>query len=93
MPVQIFAGRDQLDRLLVVESHAREEVEELRPFIPPMAEQLGVIRRDDERRTIQNSREPPDLRHAFVEEMSGVFARSLERMVALVNLLGAAPRR
>ncbi len=55
MPVQIFARRDQLDGLLVVECHAREEVEELRPFIPPMTEQFRIIRRDNKRRMIQNS--------------------------------------
>ena len=52
-----------------------------------MPEQFRVIRRDDERRAIQKSGEPLDLRDTLVEKMLRVFACGLEREVALVNFL------
>ena len=60
--LQIFAGRDAAKGfLLLVAEFAHEEIEELRAFIPPVPEQLGVIRRNDDRRTIQKRREPAGL--------------------------------
>src|SRR5476651_1662380 len=77
MPSEIFAGRDERNVLLVVESLAREKIQKLRAFIPPVPEQFRVIRRDDERRTVQKSGELLDLRDALVEKMLRVFARGL----------------
>src|ERR1035441_8098394 len=90
MAREIFAGREERDGfLLLVADLADEEVEKLRSFIPPMPEQLGVIRRDDDGRAIQDAFELVDLCDAFVEEMPGVLARGGEGVVALVNLLFA----
>ena len=78
--------------LLLVAQLAREKIQELRPFIPPVAEQLRVIRRDDDGRPVQQRRDLPRLREAFVEKMPRVPARRRERMVALIDLLLAARR-
>src|ERR1700722_10498342 len=87
MPSEIFAGRDEQNILLIVESLARKEIQKLRAFIPPVAKQFRVIRRDDERRTIQKSGELLDLRDAFIQKMLRGFARGFQRDVALVNFL------
>src|ERR1035438_4321107 len=88
MPPQIFAGRDQGNPVgLVVTKLTHEEVEELRAFIPPMPEQLGVIRRDDDWRSVQNGFQLLNLRDALTQKMPCVSAGGRQRMVALVNLL------
>ena len=51
---------------------AHEEVEEVRAFIPPVAEQFGVVGRDDEWRTIQDGGEFLDLLDAGFEKVRGV---------------------
>ena len=52
-----------------------------------MAEQFGVVRRDDERRAVQDAGELLDLRHARVEKMLRVVGGGLQRGAAVVNLL------
>ncbi len=42
---QVFIWRDQLEHFLVVAGLAHEKIQELRAFVPPMAEQLCVVRR------------------------------------------------
>ncbi len=93
MAVQIFARRDERKDLLVVKSFAREVIQKLRPFIPPMAEQFRVVGRDDDRRAVQEAGDALRLFDALIEKMPGVFARRLQREVALVNLLVRRPRR
>ena len=75
MHAQIFLGRDQREGLLVVIGLAHEEIEELRPFIPPVAEQFRVVRRQHQRRAIQDAGQLLDLRHARVEKMPGMLGR------------------
>ena len=69
MALQIFAGRDEGKNFLLIAKFAREEVEELRPFIPPMPKQLRVVGRDDDGRSVEQAVELPDLREAFVKKM------------------------
>ena len=45
---QIFRGGDERDVLLLLAQFANEEIDELGAFIPPMAEELGIVRRDDD---------------------------------------------
>src|SRR6059036_639983 len=88
MPAQIFLGRDQRKSLLVVVGFASEEVEPLRSFIPPMSEQLGVVGRQDERRTVHDGGKAVDLFHARAEEVAGVLGGDLKRRAAIINFLG-----
>ena len=78
MAVQIFARRDERKDLLVVKNFAREIIQKLRPFIPPMAEQFRVVRRDDQRRAVQKAGDALGLFDALVEKMPGVLARRLQ---------------
>ena len=73
--------------MLVVKQFAREIIEKFRPFIPPVAEQFGVVGRHGERGTIQKSRDALDLHDTFVEKMAGVFGGGLQCRVALINFL------
>ena len=50
VPVEVLRHRDRLDGLLVVVHLAQQEVDPVRPLEPPVAEQLGVVGRDDQRR-------------------------------------------
>ena len=54
-----------------------------------MAEQFGVIRRDHERRAVEQAGDLPRLLHAAVEKMLRVAGGGLQRGVAVVNLLVA----
>ena len=72
MATEILLGRDEFKNLLVVVSLAHEEIEELGSFIPPMPEQLRVVRREDERRAIEDAGELFDLFDARFEKMIGV---------------------
>lgn len=50
--VEIIAGGDARDLGAVFVQLSKNEVEKLDPFVPPMAEQLCVVGRDDERRAM-----------------------------------------
>jgi hypothetical protein len=43
---QVFLGRYERKNLLIVTGLANEIIQEFRPFIPPMAEEFGIVRRD-----------------------------------------------
>ena len=66
---------------------AHEKIQKFRSFIPPMPEQLGVIRCDDDWRPVQNGFQLLNLRDALTQKMPCVFAGGRQGMVALVNLL------
>ena len=74
------ADRDRLDGLLVVVHLAEQEVDPVRPLEPPVAEQLGVVGGDDERRpAVHDAGEPFDLLLAVEHEVAGVLGGLLER--------------
>src|SRR5205823_14076719 len=73
MPVQIFLRREQDENLLIVISLAHQQIEPLDAFIPPMAEQFGVVGRENQRRPVHDAGQPLKLLEARDEEMTGVF--------------------
>jgi hypothetical protein len=87
MAAQIFFRRDQLENLLVATRFAHKGIEKFRAFVPPMAEQLGVVRRDDERRSVEDAGEFPDLCHARFEKMARVLRRRMQRRATVIDLL------
>src|SRR5262249_18732851 len=66
---QIFPGRRQFDDLLVIDGLPHEIIEKLRPFVPPMAKKLRVIRRKDQWRTIHDFSQMLHLLDSFAEKM------------------------
>src|SRR6266404_4605371 len=72
MPPQILLRRNPTERLLVVVRLPRQVIEKLRPFIPPMAEQFGIVRAQHQRWTIQGLRQPLHLGNARRQKMPGV---------------------
>src|SRR6185436_12623086 len=85
MPPQIFLRCRQREGLLIVKSLAHEVIEELRALIPPVAEQFRVIRREHQRRAIQNAAEVLDLADSGVEKMSRVFTGGMQRCTAVID--------
>src|SRR5258705_9804583 len=79
MAVQIITWRNQRERLLVVIGFANKEIEKLHPFVPPMTEQFGIIRREHQGRPVHNLGETCDLSHSGREEMVCVFISGTER--------------
>src|SRR2546428_8709779 len=61
MSPQIVRRRQERKHLLIVIRLANHIIDELRPFIPPVPEQLGVIGGDHQRRPIPDPRPLPDL--------------------------------
>ena len=92
MLVEILRHRDRLDRLLVVVHLAQQEVDPVRPLEPPVAEQLGVVGRDDQRRPVHRAGQPFDLLFAVEHEVAGVLGGLVQRGLGVVGLLvvGAA---
>src|SRR5271165_569453 len=86
MLAKIFVRGDEADDFLVVVGFADEVIEKFRAFIPPMAEQLGVIRRYYDRRAVHEGRQVLHLAHARAEKMSGVLRRLVQRSLALIYL-------
>src|SRR6266511_5089113 len=87
MLAQIVLGGDEREDLLITARLADERIEPFRALIPPMTEQLGIVRRQDQRRHIHRGGEVLDLIDAGAEEMRGVFAGRLERRVSVIGLL------
>src|SRR5690349_17631317 len=87
VPVEIFAGGGQAKYILIVGGFANEKVKELRSLIPPMAEQLGVERRDDQGWLAQNACDLLDLRDPLTQEMGRMSVRYLECRLTIVDFL------
>src|SRR5439155_6618669 len=62
-------------------------IEPFGTFIPPVAEQLGVVRGKNQRRTVHDRVESLELLQARAEEMAGVLVRGAQRGLAVINLL------
>ena len=73
--------------LLVAAGLAHEVIQELRPLIPPVAEQLGVVGRHQDGRAVEDFRQAPELRHAGVEEMARVLVGGPQGGRAVIHLL------
>ena len=69
----------------MVGSLPHKEIQEFRPSVPPMAEQLGVVRRDDQRWPVKGVPQPGGLREARFQEMSGVPRGGLECRFAITD--------
>src|SRR5262249_60075465 len=57
MTIQVVARANRFDRVLVVVELAEEIAEKDRPLVPPVAEQLRIVRADDDGRAIHAARE------------------------------------
>ena len=89
---EVARGRRELERRLVIHRLADEEIQELRPLEPPVAEQLRVERAHHDRRHIHILPQPLDLRGARAHEVPRVRIDGAERPVAMVEfLVRAAP--
>ena len=86
MAIQIFRHGDRLDRLLVPVDLAQQEVDPVGPLEPPVAEQLGVVGGDDERRAIHGAAQPFDLLLAVEHEVAGVLGRLFQGGLRLIGL-------
>ena len=62
-------------------------IEEVRPLVPPVAEELGVVGADDDRRTVHLGGQVPDLLLAIEHEVAGVHRRLLHGPGPHVGLL------
>src|SRR6266567_8998820 len=82
---QIIPRRRQPDGLLVENRFADKVVQEFRPLLPPVAEQLGVVGRKQMGWTIQDAGEVSHLPRASLEEMAGVFRRGPQPGRPVVN--------
>ena len=88
MPVEVLRHRDRLDRLLVAVHLAQQEVDPVRPLEPPVAEQLGVVGGDDQRRpAVHRAGQPFDLLLAVEHEVAGVLGGLVEGRLRVVRLL------
>src|SRR5438445_608640 len=87
MLLQIFVRRDQLKSLLVIIGLSDEIIDKLGTFVPPMAKQFGIVRREHQWRTIHNSRGFVDLLDTRTQEMLSMASRSLLGFRGIVNLL------
>src|ERR1017187_3363742 len=86
MPLQIFAGSYQRKSFLVMGCFPDETVQKLRAFVPPMSEQLGVVRREHQRWTIHDAGELLDLLHACFEKMLRVIGGGRQRGARVIDL-------
>ena len=93
MRVDVAARRRQLEGLLVVHRLADEQLQQLRPLEPPVAEQLRVERRDHDGVHVQHAAQALDLLAALVHEMARVRVRRRHRPDAVVMLLVRRARR
>ena len=69
MPLEELRGRDGLDDVLVEVHLAEQEVQEVRPLEPPVAEQLGVVGAHHERRPPHARRVALDLPLPVLQEV------------------------
>ena len=80
MTIEILRHGDGFDGLLIVVHFAEQEVDPVRPFEPPVAEQFGVVRRDDQRGpAVHRAGQPFDLFLAVEHEIAGVFGGFVQR--------------
>src|ERR1017187_2541957 len=84
---QILGRRGELEYVLVERDFAGEKINGVGAFEPPVAVQLRVVRRDDERRSLRDAVEMLDLLFAIEHEVAGVRRGFLHRVVAVVRLL------
>ena len=87
MAFEIFGRRDGLDRVLIVMQFAEQKVEPFRPLEPPVTEQLGVVRRDGDRRPVHHRGEPLRLLLAVEHEVAGMARGTLHGGRPVVDLL------
>src|SRR5258708_1165507 len=83
--VYTLAHRRRLDSLLTDRHFPQEKIDPLRPFEPPVAEKLGVVRRDDHGRPVELCREPFHLALTVEHEMPGVLGGTLARPARMVR--------
>src|SRR6516164_3124953 len=67
-----------------------EVIQEIQSLEPPMSEEFGVIRTNQQRRPLQDLRRTTDLLETLVEEMVGVLIGCSESDLAFVNRLAGA---
>ena len=76
---QVAARRDRRDGALVVLELAEEELEEHRPLVPPVPEELRVVGRDDDRPAVHVRAQVLDLLLAIEHEVARVLGRAQVR--------------
>jgi hypothetical protein len=84
---EILEGSHQSKLLLVADGFAHEEIQELRTFIPPMAEELGVVGAQHHGRAPQDVGKLTDLLHPRAEEVRGVLVGGGTPILATIELL------
>ena len=87
MAFQVGAGGDGFQLVLIEVQLLEDVVEKFRPFIPPVAVELRIIRSHDQRRAIHVLRQMPHLASATVHEVLGVHRHLAEGIGGIVRLV------
>src|SRR5260221_13257162 len=86
MFLKIIAGGNQLEGGLVVDGFANEEIQELRSFIPPVAKELSIKGRDNDRFDVGNAGQMFDLFYAAGKEVAGMMIHGAMRPARHIRL-------
>src|SRR5262245_32144574 len=84
---QVIAGRHQCKDVGGRTGASHEPIEKLRPLVPPMPEQLCIVRRQDNGWAAERLANPRDLGGPRCMKMARVFRSCAQRSCAVVNLL------
>src|SRR5450432_273046 len=85
--LEVVARRERLDGVLVEVKLTEQVVEKDRAFVPPVPEELGVVRAHDHGRPIHLGAQPPRLLLAVAAEVRGVQPRLAARDLRVVDPL------
>ena len=68
LAAQVFFRRNQAEHFLIPAGLSHEEIQELRPFIPPVPEQFCVVRANDNGRPAQDAGQSQNLCFALLQK-------------------------